>query len=318
MKNNLRKTSIPAIEGEPFFQHLRSLKDEDRHPLNCQWEITCRCNFKCVMCYTDCFNTPGDIARELSTEEIFRIMDDMKEAGVLELTLTGGEPMSRPDFKAIYLRAVQNGFLTTVFTNGSYINEAWIQLWTDFPPHGIEISIHGATRETFDQVTAMSGSHERVMKAVQLVINAGLPLMVKTTGLSLNEHEVLTIKEQMKKIPGIHAKFNFNIRPQADGNEHPYQYQISDQRLEKIFESDEAFKKADQDLEAALEGCSSTCHEGKKQFHIDAYGQMQLCSRNRVNSYDLRRGNFREGFYKNLPVFFCPRKKPDGSCCSPA
>src|SRR5690348_14825719 len=91
----------------------------ERYPLFCQWEITCRCNLRCVMCYTDCFNTPEKIRTELSTAEIFRIMDELREAGGTEICFTGGEPLARPDFFEIYERAILSGFLVTVFSNGT-------------------------------------------------------------------------------------------------------------------------------------------------------------------------------------------------------
>lgn len=46
-----------------------------------------------------------------------------------------------------------------------------------------------------------------------------------------------------------------------------------------------------------------------QRFHIDAYGLMQLCSGNRFQSYDLRKGSFREGFYEALPTFTCEHKE---------
>lgn len=70
----------------------------DRFPLACQWEVTCRCNLHCVMCYTDCFNEPERIRQELSTAELLRIMEELAQAGCLELCLTGGEPLAQPDF----------------------------------------------------------------------------------------------------------------------------------------------------------------------------------------------------------------------------
>ena len=83
----------------------------ERYPLACQWEITCRCNLRCVMCYTDCFNTLDKLQQELSFPEILRIMDEIHEAGCLELCLTGGEPLVRKDFGDIYAYAKQKGFL---------------------------------------------------------------------------------------------------------------------------------------------------------------------------------------------------------------
>ncbi|MFO0733882.1 MAG: radical SAM protein [Nitrospiraceae bacterium] len=69
-------------------------------PLACQWEVTCRCNLHCVMCYTDCFNVPEQIRRELPLSDLLRILDQLAEAGTLELCITGGEPLMRPDFSS--------------------------------------------------------------------------------------------------------------------------------------------------------------------------------------------------------------------------
>ncbi len=71
------------VWGEQLFQRFQGKP----FPLNGQWEVTCRCNLKCVMCYTDPSNTPEQIRQELSYEEIVRILDEIHEEGCLELTL---------------------------------------------------------------------------------------------------------------------------------------------------------------------------------------------------------------------------------------
>jgi MoaA/NifB/PqqE/SkfB family radical SAM enzyme len=125
----------------------------DRFPLACQWEVTCRCNLHCVMCYTDCFNEPERIRQELSTAELLRIMEELAQAGCLELCLTGGEPLARPDFFQIYERAIKLGFLVTLFTNGTLITESIADRLATLPPHRADISLHGMTETTFEQVT---------------------------------------------------------------------------------------------------------------------------------------------------------------------
>ena len=77
--------------------------DGGRYPLSATLELTNRCNFNCVHCY---INQPANdqVAkqRELTTDQVKKIIDDMAEVGVLFLTLTGGEPLLRPDFAEIY------------------------------------------------------------------------------------------------------------------------------------------------------------------------------------------------------------------------
>lgn len=301
--------SIPAFEsGEKFLDHLHALTGYKRHPYKCQWEITCRCNLKCVMCYTDCFNTPEHIAQELSREEILRIMDEMKAAGVVELVLTGGEPMSRPDFKEIYIHAVRSGFLTTIYTNGTFISQEWAEIFKEFPPTMIEISYHGKTPAVFDAVTAMPGSFLKVETAIHLLFENAIPLRLKTTALDLNYEEILSIKDKVQSMNGPLFRLGRDLRPFANGDRSVLQMQVSNERLYALSLRDEDLMKEDDRLEMEQQTRKPGCHEGLVQFHIDAYGQLQLCSANRRKSYDLRGGNFREGFYEQLPSFPCPYK----------
>ena len=279
----------------------------ERFPVACQWEITCRCNLRCVMCYTDCFNRPEFMRQELHTSEILRIMDELAEAGTLELCLTGGEPMARTDFFDIYDHAIQRGFLVTVFTNGTLMTEVHADRFAALPPHRIEISLHGATQETFERITQGRGSHDRCLQAIRLLLDRHIPLVLKTTAMTLNQHEVLTIKRYVASLGSVGYKLGEEMRPELDGGAGPFHYSLSEQALTTL-------NRQDDDLWA--EACRqqsavcSPCRSGMQRFHIDAYGHLQLCSGNRTRSYDLRTGSFREGFFEALPTFACQWRAP--------
>ncbi|BFU90249.1 MAG: hypothetical protein NTAFB01_14360 [Nitrospira sp.] len=280
----------------------------DRFPISCQWEITCRCNLHCVMCYTDCRNRPEFVRQELTTAEILRILDDMGDAGTLELCLTGGEPMSRPDFFVIYEQAVRRGFLVTVFTNGTLITEVEADRFAALPPHGIEISLHGSTAGTFERITQHQGSYQRCRKAIRLLCDRHLPLTLKATVLSLNQHEILAIKEYTASLGPVRFKLGDELRPELDGGAGPFHYAVPQQELTELHGKDsllwvEACRRAQTEL--------PPCRSGMQRFHIDAYGRMQLCSGNRRQSYNLRTGSFREGFFEALPTFTCEHKQPE-------
>ncbi len=285
----------------------RSLDDHlpDRFPYTCQWEITCRCNLRCVMCYTDCFNHPDKIRDELTTGEILRILDELADAGCMELCLTGGEPLARPDFFDVYEHAVRSGFLVTVFTNGTLINEATADRLASLPPYMIEISLHGLREETFESVTQGRGSYQRCMTAIQLLKQRNLPLLLKSTAMTINKEEILPIKQYVGGLGSVGYKLGEEMRPQLDGSEAPGRYALSDQELKEINQAvpelwEEACRRA--------KGPESPCQSGKRSFHIDAYGRLQLCSGNRQRGYDLRRGTFKTGFYYHLPSFPCQWK----------
>jgi MoaA/NifB/PqqE/SkfB family radical SAM enzyme len=154
------------------------------------WELTNHCNLKCVHCYL-----ADDPRRELTTLEIKGIIDQLFDLGCMFITLTGGEPLLRRDFAEIYAYAHDKGFILGVYTNGTRITPAIIEMFLKRPPHKVEITLNGITPETFEKVTAIKGSFEQCMDGIEQLHQAGIRLFLKTNGMTLNAHEVHKIKE---------------------------------------------------------------------------------------------------------------------------
>jgi MoaA/NifB/PqqE/SkfB family radical SAM enzyme len=307
------------MREKEFGQRVSARLGGKRFPLSGQWELTCRCNLHCIMCYTDCFNTSDMIRQELSFPEITRIMDEIEEAGCLELCLTGGEPLARKDFLDIYAAAKQNGFLVTVFTNGTLLTEKIADYWAEYPPAMIEISFHGLTERSFEEITQGRGSYARCLDGIRMILERDLPLTLNTTGMTVNRDEVLAIKDYVERLGNGHTrrvqyKFGADIRPRLDGAQDVYQYQLPAEAVRPIEQADAEFRaergRQDHLAEEVLRQGQDLCEGGHYKFHIDAYGQLQLCSNNRWQSYDLRRGTFQEGFYTFLPQFPCANRQP--------
>ncbi len=278
-----------------------------RFPYTCQWEITWRCNLRCVMCYTDCFNRADLVNQELPTENVRRILDELADAGCVELCFTGGEPFARADFLDIYDYAIRNGFLVTIFSNGTLITEAVADRLAHSPPYRVEISLHGLTHQTFEQVTQGRGSYDRCMAAIELLRAREVPLVLKATALSLNKDEILPMKRYVERLGSIPFKLGEEVRPGLDGNRAPMRWGLSEEKLAELNRQDpqvwrEACQRAAQEPPA--------CRSGLRTFHIDPCGRLQLCSGNRQQSYDLRTGSCEYGVYPHLPSFPCAWKAP--------
>ena len=82
----------------------------------------------------------------MNTARVLSVIDEITEAGCLSLLITGGEPLLRHDFSEIYRHAKKSGLLVTVFTNGTLITPAVIELFADLPPQIVEISLYGCRR----------------------------------------------------------------------------------------------------------------------------------------------------------------------------
>src|SRR5690242_3027563 len=114
-----------------FQERVSRRARRERIPLNCLFELTPTCNLRCRFCYVALDPYKGPY---LSTAQICLILDKIAEAGVLWLTLTGGEIFSRRDFAAIYQYARNKGFLVTLYSNATLVSEAIAKLLKEQPP----------------------------------------------------------------------------------------------------------------------------------------------------------------------------------------
>ena len=156
-----------------FSADLHHRQSGKRAPMQVSIEVTRRCPLECQHCYN---NLPmGDQAarsREMTTEEHFKMLDELVEMGCFWLIYTGGEIFARKDFLDIYTYAKKKGFLITLFTNGTLITEKIADYLVEWPPFAIEITLYGRTRETYEALTQIPGSYDRCLRGIKLLARA--------------------------------------------------------------------------------------------------------------------------------------------------
>ncbi|OGW17822.1 MAG: hypothetical protein A3G93_02770 [Nitrospinae bacterium RIFCSPLOWO2_12_FULL_45_22] len=310
---------IPAISYTEFDELLYKQVVAKRIPINGSFELTFRCNLRCAHCYCNLsLNDQDAINKELSTEEIFDIFDQMADAGCLWLLLTGGEPLVRKDFLEIYTYAKKKGFIITLFTNGTLITPEIADYLAEWPPFAVEITLYGATKETYEKVTGVAGSFKRCKRGIDLLLERKIPLGLKTMMMTLNRDELWQIKEYAE---GLGVKFRFDpiFNPRLDGSKTPYNFRLSPEEVVKLDLADEKRTKEWQRLCDKFSGSPSSddlylCGAGISAFHINPYGKMSVCEMSRFQNYDLQRGSFEEGWYQSIPEFLTLKAKDDYPC----
>ena len=108
------------------------------------------------------------------------------DEGCRWLLLTGGEPFLRPDFLDIYTNANKKGLLLTLFTNGTLLTPRSADLLAERRPFAIEITLYGATQQTYERITGIPGSYARCRRGIDLLLERNLPLKLKTMVMTLN------------------------------------------------------------------------------------------------------------------------------------
>lgn len=136
-----------------------------RVPVEVSIEVTHRCPLDYQHCYNNLpMNDASARKQELSFAEHVRLLDELVDLGCLWLLYTGGEIFARKDFLEIYTEAKKRGFLITLFTNGTMITPRVADYLSEYRPFNIEITLYGATRETYEALTKVPGSFDRCMK----------------------------------------------------------------------------------------------------------------------------------------------------------
>jgi radical SAM protein with 4Fe4S-binding SPASM domain len=242
----------------------------------------------------------------------------MADAGCLFLILTGGDPLVRPDFPEIYRHARQRGMIITLFTNGTLLTARVADLLADSPPHIIDITLYGATAATYEMVTRVPGSYARLRAGIDLLLERGLPLSLKTVLLTINRHELPEIRAFAEKFGG---KFRYDalIWPRLDGNRAPLAYQVSLQEMIALDFQDSERKQEWVSLDDRSGGQMVraehvySCGAGKNTFHVDHAGRLSGCMMARRPAYDLLQMSFQEG-WENVGALRHEKRQFDTPC----
>ncbi len=310
---------IPQLGYGEFSDWLHKRVGDQRIPIAGSLEVTMRCNLRCQHCYIPLEQRADRVEPEMSKAEIQRILDEITDAGCLWLLLTGGDPFLRSDFLDIYLYAKRKGLLLNIFTNGTLITPKIADFLADWRPFGMEITLYGATKETYERVTGIPGSYERCRRGIELLLKRNLPLKLKTMVMTLNQHEL----GQMQALAanyGLNFRFDPILHTALDSSHRPNAFRLSPEEIVAIEKGDpERSRLWPHRINTALQTPTGDrrvflCGAGKLGFHIDAIGRLCLCISARDPFYDLRSGTFQEGWEKFIPSVINRQYTSDFEC----
>ena len=150
-------------------------------PVSGVFELTPLCNLDCKMCYVHLnANQIGADERLLTVLEWKEIMRQAVDAGMMYATLTGGECLTYPGFRELYLYLVSMGIQPDILTNGRLLTEDMVAFLAQYPPAVIQVSVYGSDEDAYEQVTGHRAFHE-VMQGIARAKAAGLKLTLAIT-----------------------------------------------------------------------------------------------------------------------------------------
>ena len=169
-------------------------------PLSGTFELSPVCNFACRMCYIR--KTPKEVQAHhrgiLTLEDWRRIAREAYDQGMLYLLLTGGEPLLWPDFWTLYEELIDMGFLISINTNGSLIDEEAVARFRRRPPQKINITLYGASDETYARLCGARGVFTKVDRAIRSLKEAGIPIKLNCSLTPHNAQDLEWIVDYAK------------------------------------------------------------------------------------------------------------------------
>lgn len=262
-------------------------------PLSVHFDITYRCNERCVHCYLD-----HDDLGEMTTAEIEDVLDQLADAGVFFLALSGGEVLMRRDFFDIVEHARRRLFNVKIKTNGVMIREPEARRLRQLGVEQVQISVYSHRPEVHDGITKLPGSLRRTIEAIRFLKLQGLKVSMANVLMTANlfdNHGVMSLAKDL----GVSYTLDPTITPKIDGNTAILALRAPAAELRRVFQNEELVGNVaefcappaapDEDV---MDGYP--CSAGHTSCYISPYGDVFPCVQFPLPSGNLRREKFVE------------------------
>jgi len=160
------------------------------------WNVTRRCNLKCIHCYAHAKDQPFE--NELSTEEGKRVLDDLSGFGCPVILFSGGEPLVRPDLPELAAHAVQKGMRVVISTNGTLITPAVAGELKSIGLSYVGISLDGM-EEVNDRFRGVKGAFRRALMGIRACREEGIKVGLRFTMNRLNGAEISSVFDLLEE-----------------------------------------------------------------------------------------------------------------------
>jgi len=282
-----------------------------RLPLEGNIDLTYRCNNNCRHCWLRISPDALENKTELTFVEIKKIAEAARKMGCRKWSISGGEPMLRPDFAEIFDYLTGNFSSYSMNTNGTLITSKIAKLMVR---KGVKmVALYGATKDVHDHITRNPGSFEATMRGFAYLKEVGAGFIVQLIPMRDNYHQfkdMIKLAESLSKHYRVGAAW---LHLSASGDKQ-INKEIMRQRLlpKEVIELDKpdlSFEER-RSQEASAGGCNIndqqsfySCANTRRDFHIDPYGKMSFCCFVKEPSlrYDLKKGSFQDGWDNFIP-----------------
>ena len=277
-------------------EYLHRKASRTKTPISGTFELSPLCNMDCKMCYIKMSKEKQEsIARLRTKEEWIELAQKAKKKGMLFLLLTGGEPFLVKDFKELYIELHKMGFCISINSNGTMIDEDVIEWLKHYPPMRINMTLYGASNETYGRLCNNPKGFMQVTKAISLLKENNIQVKLNCSVTPYNKDDLkqmmdfaeehdLVIQATSYMFPPLRKdktkigqNNRFNAEDAAFYGAYISAYSNGFDRFKEYIESGQlALYDADDDC-GVVEGDHMRCRAGITSFWMTWEGKMLPC-----------------------------------------
>jgi len=261
-------------------------------PLSVQLDLTYRCNERCVHCYLD-----HEDHGEMTTAEIKHLLDEMAEAGVFILSLSGGEIFLRKDFFEIleYARLARQ-FCVKLKTNAIMIREHEAARLREIGVESIQISIYSHRPEVHDAITLVPGSLKRSLDAARFLKAQGLRVIFANVLMAQSLKDYPGVRALAQEM-GVESTLDPTITPMMDGDRSVLGLGVNQGTLRQFFRDEASIGNIDEHCAIAAPADENTlsalpCSAGHTTCYVSPYGDVFPCVQFPLPTGNVRKQKF--------------------------
>ena len=209
------------------------------------WEITRRCNLKCIHCRSSSEIEVKDHP-DFSTQEAFRIIDDIISYAKPVIVLSGGEPLLRKDVFEVARYGTEKGLRMCLATNGTLVNDKICEKIKNSGIKIVSLSLDGSEETVHDNFRNQKGAFAGTINAAQLFQKHGIEFIINSSFTKRNQEDIPRIYKLAKEL-GATAWYMFMIVPTGRGEEIMNEL-ISKEDYEEVLEWHYQMEKGEKEM----------------------------------------------------------------------
>jgi radical SAM protein with 4Fe4S-binding SPASM domain len=265
-------------------------------PVRVEFELTEQCNLSCIFCYNS--------RRPAVSKNVYAVLDKLYTENVLEIVLTGGEPMLHPDFSNTLIKCRSMFSNVMVQTNGTYITSETAEFFKKYELSGINVSLHG-NKYIHEQLTGTAKSYGAAVSGIACLLEKGIRV---ASNFVLTAKNISILPETMNMLytMGIKEMTLTRFTPTGAGAGNADLSVSRDQLINALYSAKQKmdiytdFKII---LANSIPYCAlpedldffcSYCHFGSSRFYIDIHGNVLMCGMSRIVIGNILDNTFKE------------------------